>query len=256
MTKLHNTTTITFNGRDIVKVPTELAFTERIGTWKARWNMGRMHYFVEPGLYAIGNPTDRSDVLVSANYKMSFDRLRVSMAGRDAWILVLDTDGINVWCAAGKGTFGTDELVISSDSPSRSGKRKRLMQLLEKEAQENACSLDRIESLCKEYQLDWTWVEQQLTGLSNSGELIFPKPWTVLLVGSPEETQVPKIPDSDVTNEILAFLRQGNVSLHIDKILEYFIDGGITTKSVESSLEKLMRKGEIFEPKPGYLQLI
>ncbi len=152
--------------------------------------------------------------------------------------------------------IGTDELIISSDGPSRSGKRKRLMQLLEKEAQENACSLDRIESLCKEYQLDWTWVEQQLTGLSNSGELIFPKPWTVLLVGSPEETQVPKIPDRDVTNEILAFLRQGNVSLHIDKILEHFIDVGITTKSVESSLEKLMRKGEIFEPQPGYLQLI
>jgi len=152
--------------------------------------------------------------------------------------------------------IGTDELIISSDGPSRSGKRKRLMQLLEKEAQENACSLDRIESLCKEYQLDWTWVEQQLTGLSNSGELIFPKPWTVLLVGSPKETQVPKIPDRDVTNEILAFLRQGNVSLHIDKILEHFIDVGITTKSVESSLEKLMRKGEIFEPKPGYLQLI
>ncbi|MCK5565226.1 MAG: acetyl-CoA synthase subunit gamma [Planctomycetes bacterium] len=111
MTKLHNTSTITFKDREFVKVSTELAFTDRIGTWKARWDMGRMHYFVEPGLYAIGDPTDISDVLVSANYKMSFDRLRASMAGRDAWILVLDTDGINVWCAAGKGTFGTDELV-------------------------------------------------------------------------------------------------------------------------------------------------
>jgi uncharacterized membrane protein len=27
------------------------------------------------------------------------------------YILVVDTQGINVWCAAGKGTFGTDELV-------------------------------------------------------------------------------------------------------------------------------------------------
>jgi acetyl-CoA decarbonylase/synthase complex subunit gamma len=27
------------------------------------------------------------------------------------WILVLDTKGINVWCSAGKGTFGTTELV-------------------------------------------------------------------------------------------------------------------------------------------------
>jgi len=42
---------------------------------------------------------------------MSFDRLRRELRGIDAWILVLDTKGINVWCAAGKGTFGTDELV-------------------------------------------------------------------------------------------------------------------------------------------------
>ena len=70
-----------------------------------------MDYRVEPGLYAVGSPTADSPVLVSANYKMSFDRLRSALPGVDAWILVLDTKGINVWCAAGKGTFGTDELV-------------------------------------------------------------------------------------------------------------------------------------------------
>jgi hypothetical protein len=37
--------------------------------------------------------------------------LRRELPGIDAWILVLDTKGINVWCAAGKGTFGTGELV-------------------------------------------------------------------------------------------------------------------------------------------------
>jgi len=42
---------------------------------------------------------------------MSFDRLRSQLGGRNGWILVLDTKGINVWCAAGKGTFGTDEIV-------------------------------------------------------------------------------------------------------------------------------------------------
>jgi acetyl-CoA decarbonylase/synthase complex subunit gamma len=42
---------------------------------------------------------------------MSFDRLREKLSNRHVWILVLDTKGINVWCAAGKGTFGTDELV-------------------------------------------------------------------------------------------------------------------------------------------------
>jgi acetyl-CoA decarbonylase/synthase complex subunit gamma len=66
---------------------------------------------VAPGLYAVGAPAVDSVVLVTANYKMSFDRLRRELAGISAWILVLDTKGINVWCAAGKGTFGTDELV-------------------------------------------------------------------------------------------------------------------------------------------------
>jgi acetyl-CoA decarbonylase/synthase complex subunit gamma len=76
-----------------------------------------MHYTVDPGLYALGNPVSASPVLVTANYKMSFDRLRSALSGQDAWILVLDTKGINVWCAAGKGTFGTEELlqrIISS----------------------------------------------------------------------------------------------------------------------------------------------
>lgn len=70
-----------------------------------------MRYRVDPGLYAVGQPTAESPVLVSANYKMSFDRLRSQLAGVDAWLLVLDTRGVNVWCAAGKGTFGTDEIV-------------------------------------------------------------------------------------------------------------------------------------------------
>jgi acetyl-CoA decarbonylase/synthase complex subunit gamma len=69
-----------------------------------------MQYTVEPGIYALNRPTDQSPVLVTANYKMSFDCLRNALPSRDAWILVLDTHGINVWCAAGKGTFGTDEL--------------------------------------------------------------------------------------------------------------------------------------------------
>ena len=96
---------------EIPKVETTLRMSDRLGTWRARWAIGRMRYAIEPGLYAVGQPTPDSPVLVSANYKMSFDRLRRELGRLDAWILVLDTRGINVWCAAGKGTFGTDELV-------------------------------------------------------------------------------------------------------------------------------------------------
>lgn len=70
-----------------------------------------MSYLIPPGLYAVGQPTPADPVLVTANYKMSYDLVRRSLAGRNVWLLVLETFGINVWCAAGKGTFGTDELV-------------------------------------------------------------------------------------------------------------------------------------------------
>jgi acetyl-CoA decarbonylase/synthase complex subunit gamma len=75
-----------------------------------------MRYTVDPGLYAMGNPDKDSPVLVTANYKMSFDRLREMLPARNVWILVLDTKGINVWCAAGKGTFGTKEVVDRIES--------------------------------------------------------------------------------------------------------------------------------------------
>jgi CO dehydrogenase/acetyl-CoA synthase gamma subunit (corrinoid Fe-S protein) len=77
----------------------------------ARWGVRRNQHLVEPGLYALGNPTADSPVFVTANYTLSFDALRSALAGIDGYIMVLDTKGINVWCAAGKGTFGTDELL-------------------------------------------------------------------------------------------------------------------------------------------------
>ena len=95
----------------VPQVASDLQFTDRVGAFKARVGVNRMHYAVDPCLYALGKPTGDSPVLVSANYKLSFDRLRSSLPGQDAWIMVLDTKGINVWCAAGKGTFGTEEII-------------------------------------------------------------------------------------------------------------------------------------------------
>jgi len=100
------------------QVSSVLVWPDRWGSIKARWGVGRMDYSVNPGIYALGTPDDKALVFVSANYKMSFDRLRSALKGRSAWILALDTKGINVWCAAGKGTFGTDELVRRIESSS------------------------------------------------------------------------------------------------------------------------------------------
>ncbi len=95
----------------VYRIATILDYRDLLGSFKARWGVGRMGYTVPPGLYAAGNPGQRSPVLVSANYKLSFDSLRRELSGLDLWILVIDTKGINVWCAAGKGTFGTEEVI-------------------------------------------------------------------------------------------------------------------------------------------------
>ncbi len=102
---------ITTAAGDVFRVSTKLSRAERFNMIKCRISGFRMSYVVQPGLYAVGNPDAASDVFASANYKLSFDILRRALAGMNAWILVLDTKGINVWCAAGKGSFGTDELV-------------------------------------------------------------------------------------------------------------------------------------------------
>jgi CO dehydrogenase/acetyl-CoA synthase gamma subunit (corrinoid Fe-S protein) len=100
----------TKNG-SIPQVATILTMRDYLGAIRVRWGFGRDNFRVNPGIYAVGNPTETSDVFVTANYKLSFDHLRKNLDGLNAWILVLDTKGINVWCAAGKGTFGTKELV-------------------------------------------------------------------------------------------------------------------------------------------------
>ena len=77
----------------------------------ARFGYKRSQHRVQPGLYALASPEPDSPVFVTANYSLSFDALRGALRGQNAYILVLDTHGVNVWCAAGKGTFGTEELV-------------------------------------------------------------------------------------------------------------------------------------------------
>ncbi|KUK53499.1 MAG: CO dehydrogenase/acetyl-CoA synthase gamma subunit (Corrinoid Fe-S protein) [Desulfotomaculum sp. 46_296] len=81
-----------------------------MGSWKVRWGINRMEYKVPPGLYGVGEPGEDSPVLITANYKMTFDRLRKELSGVDAWVLIINTRGVNVWCSAGKGTFSAAEI--------------------------------------------------------------------------------------------------------------------------------------------------
>jgi hypothetical protein len=102
---------VTISDAIVPVVSTILNFKDFLGAIMVRWGINRDKYRVTPGLYAVGKPGQESDVFVTANYKLSFDVLRKNLTGVNGWILVLDTKGVNVWCAAGKGTFGTKELV-------------------------------------------------------------------------------------------------------------------------------------------------
>ncbi len=102
---------ISTDAGDVPVIKTKLGKDDLFSTFYVRCGINRHLYSVTPGLYAIGNPDKNSEVLVTANFKLTFDHLRKELADIDAWILVLDTKGVNVWCAAGKGTFATWELV-------------------------------------------------------------------------------------------------------------------------------------------------
>jgi len=75
--------------------------------------MYRSPHRVEPGLYCIRGAGPDAPVLVTANYTLTFDIVRRDLGGRDCWILVLDTDGMNVACGVKTGRFGTDALVTT-----------------------------------------------------------------------------------------------------------------------------------------------
>ncbi|NIM89802.1 MAG: carbon monoxide dehydrogenase [Candidatus Aminicenantes bacterium] len=99
------------NRHDIQTTTNDIKLSHRWDHFLVRIGYKRSSHKITPGIYALGNPREDSPVFVTANYTLSFDALRSSLAGINCYILVLDTMGVNVWCAAGKGAFGTDELV-------------------------------------------------------------------------------------------------------------------------------------------------
>lgn len=88
-----------------------LKWRDRLGNALARLGLAGDWYKVVPGLYSVGFPDKHAPVIVTANFKLTFDKLRVALSGIDAWLLVVDTMDVNVWCATGKGLFSAQSLV-------------------------------------------------------------------------------------------------------------------------------------------------
>ena len=94
----------------VPRVKNGWTLSDRAWVLLVRLGIGRDSYRISPGLYALGTPDENSPVIVSCNFKLTFDILRRELAGRSCWLLLVETYGINVWCAAGKHSFNTNEV--------------------------------------------------------------------------------------------------------------------------------------------------
>jgi SAM-dependent methyltransferase len=66
------------------------------------------------GLYRVGNPDRSSPVLVTGNYELTVRRLVNAIDGSvDCWLVVANSRGINVWCAAGGGHFTAEDVIAA-----------------------------------------------------------------------------------------------------------------------------------------------
>jgi len=66
---------------------------------------------VEPGIYRSGNPNRDSPIIVTANYEYTYIKVMRDLKNIDAWVLCIDSNGINVWCAARGNDFGNTQLL-------------------------------------------------------------------------------------------------------------------------------------------------
>jgi hypothetical protein len=149
-----------------------------------------------------------------------------------------------------------EDITSKDDEPAPEGKRRRLLSILDKEARGKSCSLDRLEELTTEDGLVWSWVEKQVESLANNGALIFPRPWTVQLVVTEEEEAPSQLTNKDVSLEIVELLRKTGGPMKVDQIVDHFETIGISEASVDSSLERLLRNGDIYQPTASSVNLV
>ncbi len=65
------------------------------------------------GLFPIGRPSPQAPVMVTGNFTLTVRRLKEVLAGHDAWLLVANSKGINVWCAASGGHLTHHDIITA-----------------------------------------------------------------------------------------------------------------------------------------------
>jgi len=64
---------------------------------------------VKSGLYRLGKPKGGSPLFLTSNFYMTFKKVVEGLRGLDCYLLVEDTEGWNVWCAADAGLFTAEK---------------------------------------------------------------------------------------------------------------------------------------------------
>jgi ferredoxin len=73
------------------------------------------------GLRAIGKPGPDSPVMLTGNFALTVARVERALRGFDAWLLVANSRGINVWCASGGGHLTTHDAIAALKTTSIAG---------------------------------------------------------------------------------------------------------------------------------------
>jgi NAD-dependent dihydropyrimidine dehydrogenase PreA subunit len=63
------------------------------------------------GLVKIGSPGRNAPVLLTCNFRLTVERVRAALEGIDAYLLVANSRGVNVWCAATGGLLTNHDVV-------------------------------------------------------------------------------------------------------------------------------------------------
>ena len=76
----------------------------------------------ETGLRIFGSPDENSPVFVTSNFDLTVKRVSKYLKQLDCYLIIAQSGGVNVWCAAAGGSF-TENSIISAVEISRIGSR-------------------------------------------------------------------------------------------------------------------------------------
>ena len=63
------------------------------------------------GLIKIGDPDRQSPVFLTCNYHLTVSRVKRALRGQNAYLIVANSRGVNVWCAATGGLFSHHDVI-------------------------------------------------------------------------------------------------------------------------------------------------